>query len=83
MVTGDQPITAAAIARQVGIFDRNTKTVNEIAEEKGIAIEAAMQFSDAIVIHGDMITQALKDDEEIPESKNLKAQKLENKTETS
>ena len=78
MVTGDQPITAAAIARKVHIFNENVKTVNEIAEEKGISIEEAMEMSDAIVVHGDMITKAMNEDEELPESNTtiLKRDKL-------
>mgnify|MGYP000848321779 CR=1 FL=1 len=72
MVTGDQPVTAAAIAREVNIFDKHVKTVNEIAEEKGISLEAAMEYSDAIVIHGDLITEACKEDELLPESERGK-----------
>ena len=68
MVTGDQPVTAAAIARQVNIFQQDEKTVNQIAEEKGISFEKAFDQSDAIVIHGDMITQATQEDELLPES---------------
>ncbi|CAG5099506.1 Oidioi.mRNA.OKI2018_I69.XSR.g16556.t1.cds [Oikopleura dioica] len=37
MVTGDHPVTAAAIARQVGIISDGSKTVDEIAKERGIA----------------------------------------------
>ena len=68
MVTGDQPVTATAIARQVNIIDKDAKTVNEIAKEKGIPLEQAMDLSDSIVVHGDLITQATKEDEELPES---------------
>lgn len=68
MVTGDQPVTAAAIARQVNIFGANEKTVNQIAEEEGISFDQAFEKSNAIVIHGDMITQATKEDELLPES---------------
>lgn len=68
MVTGDQPVTAAAIARQVNIFGKTEKTVNQIAEEQGISLNAAFTKSDAIVIHGDLITQATREDELLPES---------------
>ncbi|KAM3146830.1 hypothetical protein pb186bvf_000984 [Paramecium bursaria] len=61
MVTGDQPVTAAAIAKQCNIITE--KTVNEIAEEEGITFEEAMHRSNAIVIHGDMITRMAIDDE--------------------
>jgi len=33
MVTGDQPPTAGAIARQVNIIPKNVKTVDDILEE--------------------------------------------------
>jgi len=36
MVTGDHPVTAAAIARQVGIISDGSKTVDELAKEQGI-----------------------------------------------
>ena len=66
MVTGDQPVTAAAIARQVNIIiDR---TANEIAEEDGISFEDACKQSDAVVIHGDRLTKMAIDDEGLPES---------------
>ncbi len=68
MVTGDQPVTAAAIARQVNIFTKEEKTVNQIAEEKGISLNEAFDQAEAIVIHGDLITQATREDELLPES---------------
>ena len=74
MVTGDQPVTATAIARDVNIIDKNIKTVNEIAEEKGISLEEAMDQSDAIVIHGDMLTQAAQEDEALPEGRSYSCQ---------
>lgn len=52
MVTGDQPVTAASIARQCHIITEE-KTVNEIAKEKKISFEEAFPMSNAIVIHGD------------------------------
>lgn len=36
MVTGDQQLTAAAIAKKIGIFEKSEKTSIEIAEEEGI-----------------------------------------------
>jgi len=68
MVTGDQPVTATAIARQVNIFGEKELTVNEIAEEKKISIDEAYDYGKALVIHGDMITEATKRDELLPEN---------------
>jgi len=66
MVTGDQPITATAIARKVKIFDDGAKTANEIAEEQGIPFEDAVAKSDAIVIHGDILTKLTQAEEGLP-----------------
>jgi sodium/potassium-transporting ATPase subunit alpha len=70
MVTGDQPVTAAAIAKQCHII--REKTVNEIAEERGISFEDAFSLSDAIVIHGDELTKMSLEDEGLPESEQGK-----------
>ncbi|CAG9330059.1 unnamed protein product [Blepharisma stoltei] len=64
MVTGDQPLTAAAIARQVQIITVD-KTVNDYVEE-GLDWEKAIDLSDAIVIHGDMLTKAHTEDSDLP-----------------
>ncbi len=39
MVTGDNPITAKAVARSVGIISSNNKTLEDVAEEKGIPLD--------------------------------------------
>ena len=39
MVTGDHPITAKAIAKGVGIISEGSRTVEDIAAEKGIPPE--------------------------------------------
>lgn len=70
MVTGDQPVTAAAIAKQCHII--REKTVNEIAEERKISFEEAFPMSNAIVIHGDELTKMSLEDEGLPESEQGK-----------
>lgn len=42
MVTGDQPPTAASIARQVNIIPKNVKTTDEIMDEQNITWEEAI-----------------------------------------
>merc|ERR1712037_928098 len=53
MVTGDHPITAKAIAKSVGIISEGNKTVEDIAEERGIAVsEVNPREAKAAVVHG-------------------------------
>ena len=65
MVTGDQPLTAAAIARQVSIITV-AKTVNEIAEEKGIPFFSNLDESDAVVVHGEELSKFVEEDKYLP-----------------
>lgn len=61
MVTGDQPPTAAAIAKQIGIISLKT---NEDLKEEGYTAQEALKKANAIVIHGDMITKAYEEGDE-------------------
>ncbi|EER02970.1 na+/k+ ATPase alpha subunit, putative, partial [Perkinsus marinus ATCC 50983] len=54
MVTGDQPATAKAIAKQVGII--KSKTADEIAAERNCDIkDVPLEDVNAVVIHGDQL----------------------------
>eukprot|EP00344_Euplotes_crassus_P005805 CAMPEP_0196998080 /NCGR_PEP_ID=MMETSP1380-20130617/3549_1 /TAXON_ID=5936 /ORGANISM="Euplotes crassus, Strain CT5" /LENGTH=1183 /DNA_ID=CAMNT_0042414523 /DNA_START=32 /DNA_END=3583 /DNA_ORIENTATION=- len=56
MVTGDQPVTAAAIAKKVNIISRGAK-VNVDMIEEGMDPEKAFEECDALVIHGDELAR--------------------------
>ena len=66
MVTGDQPATAASIARLCNIISE--ETVNQIAQRTGRTKEECFSQSNAIVVHGDDLTQMAIEDEGLPES---------------
>lgn len=67
MITGDQPPTATAIARLVNIIPKNVKTVDDIVDDKKISWEQAAEECEAIVVHGDKITEANRKDKRIAE----------------
>merc|ERR1712172_163858 len=67
MVTGDHPITAKAIAKNVGIISATTRTVEDYAEEQGKPVAEISQAErrancHAAVVHGGEIKD-LKDEE--------------------
>ena len=61
MVTGDQPPTAGAISKQIGII--TGKTVDDLLDDNpSMPYEEAFRLAPAIVIHGDMIVQAIEEE---------------------
>ncbi|KAF4756984.1 Sodium/potassium-transporting ATPase subunit alpha-1, partial [Perkinsus olseni] len=61
MVTGDQPATAKAIAKQVGII--KSKTADEIAADRGCDIkDVPPDDVNAVVVHGDQLKSMSDDD---------------------
>ena len=56
MVTGDQPVTAAAIAKKVNIITEGSRVNVDLIEE-GMDEETALQICDAVVVHGDELAR--------------------------
>ena len=58
MVTGDHPVTAKAIAKQVGIISKGSRTVEDIAAKKGVDVsEVNAAKARAAVITGTQIKE--------------------------
>jgi sodium/potassium-transporting ATPase subunit alpha len=71
MVTGDQPVTAAAIARECNIISEKY-TVHELMKKENISFDEAFSRTEALVVHGDEITKMTLEDEGLPESEQGK-----------
>ena len=68
MVTGDQPLTAASIAYQIGIIKDLDDTPEIIKEKEGLAtLEEAEKKSNTIIITGDRLYKYMKEDETLSE----------------
>ena len=58
MVTGDHPITAKAIAKNVGIISAGNKTLEDISEERNIGIDQIdPKDAKAIVVTGAQLAE--------------------------
>lgn len=68
MVTGDQPLTAASIAFQIGIIKDLDDTPEIIQEREGLkTLEEAERKSNTIIITGDRLYKLMKEDEALSE----------------
>ena len=68
MVTGDHPLTAAAIARKIGLITLPTRDV--LAKERGVSPDKIPEEDvKAVVVHGASITNMTEDDWKVLVSK--------------
>ena len=69
MVTGDQSLTAASIAYQIGIIEDLNDTPEIIKDKMNLStIEEAENFSQTIIIPGDRLYKCFKEDEILSEN---------------
>lgn len=77
MVTGDQPLTAASIAYQIGIIKDLDDTPEIIKDREGLpTLEDAEKKSNTIIIAGPRITQMIKEEEGLSEDNPKKGAQL-------
>jgi len=74
MVTGDQQLTASAIAKQIGILE-GTSSIDLWEKYPERDYNMCVNDSQAIVVNGDMLNEAYLEDDGLPE--NEKGKKLE------
>lgn len=65
MITGDQPLTATAIAREVSIITCK-QTANEISEENDLDLYLSLEKSDAVIVHGEELSRIVEQDKHLP-----------------
>ena len=79
MVTGDQPVTAAAIAKKVNIFSDDEETiVNVDLIEKGYTSEEAFEKCTSVVVHGDELAMKHAEETELDDNDPEKGRYLLN-----
>ena len=66
MVTGDQPPTAAAIAKKVNIIKHEGQLFNYMVGELKMKEEEAFEKSTGIVVHGDLLAKKIQEQKDIP-----------------
>jgi len=66
MVTGDQPPTAAAIAKKVNIIKHEGQLFNYMVGELKMKEDEAFEKSTGIVVHGDLLAKKIQEQKDIP-----------------
>jgi sodium/potassium-transporting ATPase subunit alpha len=66
MVTGDQPPTAAAIAKKVNIIKHEGQLFNYMVGELKMKEDEAFEKSTGIVVHGDLLAKKIQEQKDLP-----------------
>lgn len=77
MVTGDQPPTAAAIAAKVNIIKHPQKEYNYMVNELGMDKDEAWQQSTGVVVHGDLLAEKHREQENMADDDPAKGDFLQ------